>query len=362
MRVVHVSPTTFGASGLFGGGERYPLELARALARRVECKLVTFGSRASSFRDGNLDVTVLERVLLVGGHPAHPIARGFVHQLEDADVIHAHHLRALPSRVAGLLGKIHRRPRVVTDHGLGRGRSARLDTLLFDRFLTVSRYSAATLSVPSDRTTVIYGGVDTDRFRPGRHERAGVLFVGRLTPHKGLDRLIQALPGDTSLTLAGTFGHDPEPPARDYRSLLLDLARSRDVRLLEAVSDDDLPHLYRRARVVVLPSVEETRYGKKVAISELLGLALLEAMASGTPVVASNLGGLPEVVHDGETGFLVEPGNVAELKARLERLLLDDRLAAEMGDNARRHVVGTFTWEKCAERCLAVYEELIGAL
>ena len=114
----------------------------------------------------------------------------------------------------------------------------------------------------------------------------------------------------------------------------------------------------RRAQVIALPSVHRTCYGREIAVSELLGLAAIEAMASGTPVVASRLGGLPEVVEDRVTGFLVEPGNVAELRARLAEVLADPRLAERLGRNARERVLEALTWEACAERCLAAYSEL----
>lgn len=359
MRVIHISPTAFGSDGLFGGGERYPVELARALAPEVDCKLVTFGSRASSQRVAGVDVTVLERRALVRGHPAHPVARGMVSELARADVVHAHHLRALPSRVAAVAALARWQRRAVTDHGLGAGRWPRLDARVFDGFLTVSRYSAETLQAPPGKTTAIYGGADTARFRPDpRASRRGVLFVGRLTPHKGVDRLVRALPRGATLTVVGTGGHDPRPPERDYPALLERLAEGRDVRFAGRVDEDELPALYRAARVVVLPSVHETCYGTRVAISELLGLSLLEAMASGTPVIASRVGGLPEVVADGDTGFVVPPGDVDALRARLEDVLGDDRLRAEMGDRARTHVVERFTWAACAERCLGAYERM----
>jgi glycosyltransferase involved in cell wall biosynthesis len=116
--------------------------------------------------------------------------------------------------------------------------------------------------------------------------------------------------------------------------------------------------LYRRAAVFVLPSVHETRFGRRVEISELLGLSALEAMASATPVVCSRVGGLSEVVTDGETGFVVEPGNVGELRDRITTLLRDAVLARRMGDAARTRVVERFTWERCAQRCVDIYGEL----
>lgn len=338
------------------------MELGQALAREVECKLVTFGRGASSQRSGDLEVKVLESAMLLSGHPAHPVPRGLMRELDGGDIIHMHHMRAFPSRVAAAAARLRGRHRVVTDHGLGAGRGPRVVARLFERFLTVSRYSAETLRVPEHKTVTIYGGADPDRFHPSRwSERSGILFVGRVTPHKGIDRLIRALPDGASLTIAGTPGHDPRLPERDYPALLARLAQDRDVRFIQGVEEDDLAELYRRARVVVLPSVYETCYGRHVAIPELLGLALLEAMASGTPVVATRVGGLPEVVREDITGFLVEPGDTGALHDRLKRLLGDDRLARELGDNARQHVIERFTWDKCAERCLNAYGDLMGA-
>jgi glycosyltransferase involved in cell wall biosynthesis len=103
--------------------------------------------------------------------------------------------------------------------------------------------------------------------------------------------------------------------------------------------------------------VERTCYGRPIRVSELLGLSLLEAMASGTPVIASTVGGVPEIVVDGETGFLVPPGDVLALRERIAQLMHDDGLAKRMGDNARDHVLAQFTWEKVAERCLAAYSD-----
>jgi glycosyltransferase involved in cell wall biosynthesis len=207
---------------------------------------------------------------------------------------------------------------------------------------------------------VIYGGADPDRFSPnGDGARRGVVFVGRITPHKGIDRLIEALPAEAELRIAGSAGYDPNPPERDYPSALRRLAWQRRVQFLGAVPESALPALYRGAQVVALPSVYRTCYGRDVAVSELLGLAALEAMASGTPVVASRIGGLPEVVEDGVTGFLVEPGNVAELRARLAQVLGDRRLAERLGRNGRERVLEAFTWEACAERCLRAYSELV---
>jgi glycosyltransferase involved in cell wall biosynthesis len=363
MRVIQVAPTQFGREGLFGGGERYPLELARALAADVDCELVTFGSRPRlTVESSGLRLRVLHTVAHLRRHPAHPIAPGLPAALRGADIVHTHHMRSSPSRVAAVTARLSGQRLVVTDHGLGGGDWAGLLPRLFHRFLTVSRYSAKTLNAPLHRTRVVYAGADPDRFRPDPDDRRdGVLFVGRLTPHKGVDRLIRALPADARLTCAGTGGHDPRPPESGYVALLQRLAGSRRVTFTGEVPDDQLPLLYRRAQVAVLPSVTRTCYGSPVVISELLGLSVLEAMASGTAVVCSRIGGLPEVVEDGETGFLVAPGDVGELHDRLAALLGNPALAAQMGRAAREAVVERFTWRACAARCLAAYEELLRA-
>jgi glycosyltransferase involved in cell wall biosynthesis len=363
MRVLHVAPTAFGGDGLFGGGERYPLELARATARipDVRCELITFGRR-SEVRDdeSGLRVRVLAAPWHVGGHPAHPVAPRLLTALGDADVVHTHHLRSTSSRLAGLLGRLRRCPTVVTDHGLGGGDWLGQLPRLFDRLLAVSGYSAALLDFPPAKTAVVYGGADVRRFAPiDGMRRAGILVVARLTPHKGIDRLIAALPPDATLTIAGTEGHDSEPPERDYPDHLRQLARGRDVRFVGAVDDTALADLYRRAAVVAVPSVDVTCYGQRVSVSELLGLTALEAMASGTPVVASRLGGLAEIVVHGETGFLVQPGDVGELGARLEELLVEPARAQRMGDAARRVVLDRYTWDACARRCLGAYRTLL---
>ena len=345
---------------MFGGGERYPLELARALAAHVECELITFGRVPSRRRIGELEVRTLRAIGFLRGHPAHPFAPGLARALAGADLIHTHHMRSAPSRMAAALAALSRQRAVVTDHGLGGGDWAGVLPKLFDRFLTVSEYSARQLNAPESKTRVIYGGADPTLYCPGPvTERRGVLFVGRLTPHKGVDRLIAAVPPGVPLTIAGSTGHDPDPPESGYGELLQQLARDRgDVSFVESVSDDVLASLYRESEVLALPSVHTTCYGKKIEVSELLGLVALEAMASGTPIVASRIGGLSEVVLHGETGFLVEPGNVEDLRHHLSVVLGDAGLARRLGENARALVLEKFTWEACAARCLTAYDEL----
>lgn len=362
MRVIHVAPTAFGPGGLFGGGERYPLELARALAEEIRCELITFGASAGDWREGRLRIRVLRPLGHVGGHPARPIVPSLPRAIGRADIVHVHQMRSPASVLAAVTARVRGSHAVVTDHGLQGSDWGGLVQVPYDRFLTVSRYSAADIQSPPAKTRIIYGGADPIRYRPEPGaDRDGVLFVGRLTPHKGIDVLIRAVPPERQLTVVGSEGHDPDLPERGYPRLLRSLAAGRRVRFAGAVDDAQLASLYRHAVALVLPSVERTCYGRTIAVSELLGLVALEAMASGTPVIASRVGGLPEIIEDGETGFLVPPGDVAALRECIERLLADRALAAAMGARARDRVLADWTWARCAQRCLAAYRELVPA-
>jgi glycosyltransferase involved in cell wall biosynthesis len=260
--------------------------------------------------------------------------------------------------MAALLGHARGQRLAVTDHGLTGDSWMGLLPRLFDLFLTVSAYSARQLEAPPSRTRIIFGGADPVRYTPDPTQaRHGVLFVGRLTPHKGVDRLLQALPAGAFLRVVGSTGHDPRSPERDYPRLLRYLARDRDVDFVGTATDAQLPAMYRSAAVLALPSVDRTCYGRPIHTSELLGLVALEAMASGTPVVASRIGGLSEVVVDGETGFLTPPGDASALHDRLEQVLHDPSLAQRLGANARARVLDGFTWPRVARRCLAAYAE-----
>jgi glycosyltransferase involved in cell wall biosynthesis len=363
MRVTQVTPTVFGDGGLFGGGERYPVELARALAREVPCRLVAYGHTAVERVDheSGLEVTVLPARRYARGHPAHPVGAGLLRALRGADIVHCHQLHSRTTGVALHGARARRQHRVVTDHGL-RDRTRRNPAALVERFLTVSQYSAGLLDSLADRTAVVFGGADPARFHPDRDDgRGGVLFLGRITPHKGVDRLIAALPAGAELTIAGSVGHDPKPPERDYPELLRALATSTAGRVTFTgpLTDQDLPRLLRRHAVLALPSVQETCYGRRVAISELLGLTVIEAMASGTPVVCSRIGGVPEVVTDGDNGFLVPPGDVEALHERLAALLCDPVRRERMGRCGRETVCERFTWTACAHRCLDGYAALV---
>jgi glycosyltransferase involved in cell wall biosynthesis len=351
--VVHVTPQVFSRD-LRGGGERYPLELARAMARHVPTRLVSFGRVPGRSTDQGLEVVTLPLRGCWQGEPLNPLSERLPLALAGARTIHAHQYKSIVTNLCILLGRATGKRVFCTDHGGSArhyGGELRLARLL-DGLLAVSAFAAAQLPVPASRVAVIHGGVDPTRFHPdpGVDRRPEVVFVGRVLPHKGLDVLIRALGPETPLHVYGALLD------RGYLAALEQLAAGKQVRFHPAADDAEIIAAYRRCRVAVLPSVAESRYGYAAANSELLGLVLLEAMACGTPVVASSLGGIPEIVRDGDTGFLVSPGDERALADRIAVLLRDERCWQAMSRAAADHVAERFTWDRVAVRCLEAYD------
>jgi glycosyltransferase involved in cell wall biosynthesis len=348
LRVVHVSPTYFSAESVIGGGERFVEELARAEARYAEVKLVSFGR--CPFREQPLPH--LERVVLRSWtrDPMTPFSPRLLGELVSAEVVHCHQYHVLPTFLAALIGRALRQRVFVTDLGGGGWTPAyHVDQSRWIRgHLPLSEYAARGLAA-NQRFEVIYGGVDLDRYpMRSRPEHDGSLvFVGRILPHKGVHVLLEALRPGQRLTIVG--------PASDpaYLARLQDLAQGRDVQILHGLDDAAVSDLLRGAMALVHPT--PTDASGDAGANELFGLALVEAMASGCPVVASSVASLPEIVSDGETGFLVPPNSPIAISDAVTRLRSDQAGWARMSRAARARVEGRFTWDAVARRCLDAY-------
>ena len=231
--------------------------------------------------------------------------------------------------------------------------------------VTFTEEESASLSelfgLAPERAYAVPMGVDLRLFRPharldaratlgiGRDERV-LLSVGRIEPFKGADVLVQAvafLRERVRMLVVG--GREDEPGVVWLR----DAARANGVsNLLDwraAVPQSDLPAYYAAADVCVVPSLHE-----------MFGLVALEAMACGTPVVASDAGGLRELVCHGETGLLCKPGDAAALAEALDALLGGASLAERMGAKGALRAE-RFTWDASAARLVAVYEQVASA-
>lgn len=343
MHVVHLAPISFGAGGVYGGGERYPLELARAMARKTPTTLLTFGAEAAEFDDGPLHVSVLP----VRGHlrsEINPLSERLLPALRRAELVHVHHLESVLTDAALLATWRRDTPVFGTNLG-GRSRHLhrRLRGRLHDRLaghLAITRFALEEYPRLAAGGSVIYGGATPpDPSAPPLPRERTVVQVGRLLPHKGAHLLIPAVPPGVALHLYGR----PYDPA--YLAELQRLAAGRDVTFHTSASDEEIAQAYRTARAVVMASTQD----------ELLGLTLLEAQAQGTPVVAAATGGMPEVVDEGRTGFVVPPGDVAALGRALERLVDGGPEWDRMSAAASTAAATDYTWDAVATRCLAAY-------
>jgi glycosyltransferase involved in cell wall biosynthesis len=349
-----VTPTYFAPESALGGGERFAEELARAMAARpeVEVKLVSFGPRA--FRERPRPG--FERVVLRSRTRdfATPFSAGLFRELGDADVVHCHQYFMLTTFLASLYGKIRGSRVFVTDLGGGGWTPGyQIDqSRWIDAHLPLSGYAARDLPGRNRRHRVIFGGVDLERYpmrAPGEESvhDGSVVFLGRVLPHKGIHFLIEGLPPGVPLDVIG--------PATDegYLETLHGLARGKDVRFHGALPDEEVVERLGRAMALAHPTPLDADGSARA--HELFGLALVEAMARGCPVIASDAASLPEIVTPEADGLLVPPNRPEAIGEAILRLQNDPDLWARLSRGARRTVEERFTWERVVDRCLAAY-------
>src|SRR5881628_3547471 len=337
-------------------GERSPAEATGEIALRG----YTPWERVGPGRDGPRYAPALETLSIALAMARDPV---------DADVAHAHTWYA---DMAGLwIRTVHRIPLCVTLHSMEPLRPWKADQLgsgyllsswiektsveAADLVIAVSRQMRedilAYFRIAPDRVVVIHNGIDPNQFRRTEARdvlaRRGVrepyvLFVGRITDQKGIFHLLEAaklLPAGVRVVLCASAPDTPEIEER-LRSALL--ANPNVVWINEMVPHDVVVQLYSHAAVFACPSVYEP-----------FGLINLEAMACETPVVASAVGGILEVVVDGETGLLVAPAR----PEALARMLDNPPLGRAMGRAGRQRVEERFSWARVAERTEQVYAD-----
>jgi len=226
-----------------------------------------------------------------------------------------------------------------------------------DRIITGSRHSARSIQqvfdVPPSHIEIIHDGVDTDTFRPleGVEKVSnGILFVGNSEDrNKGARYLVEALHIlRNEMDFHLTFVDRPRESLELVPSLVKRWGLQGRTTFTGRVSTEELVRLYNRAEILVSPSVYEG-----------FGLPAAEAMACGVPVVATTAGAFPEVVADGETGWLVAPGDARALAAAIKRLMADPAERERMGDAGRRRMQERFTWRETARKTVALYEEIL---
>lgn len=388
---------------IYGGAGVHVGELTRHLRELIELDVRTFGSGAEA-ADGwrvrgypptaSLDETDAHLQPMLGA-----LSRdlAMVADPVDADLVHVH---TWYTHLAGILAKLaYGIPLVLTVHSLEPLRPWKREQLgggydvsawvertaieMADAVIAVSNGTRADVlrlfSVDPERVHVIYNGIDTDFYRPVAEQDAlarfgvdasvpYVLFVGRITRQKGIVHLARAIRHlDLGIGVVLCAGQPDTPEIGGEMADAVAAAqaeRPNVVWIPEMLSREDVRQLYTHASVFCCPSVYEP-----------FGIINLEAAACETPVVASAVGGIPEVVVDGETGVLV-PAELSvddpmrpvdadaferDLAAGINALMADPDRRSLMGAAGRRRAVESFGWGSIARQTVELYESVVSA-
>lgn len=375
---------------IYGGAGVHVRELAAHLRPLVDVDVHCFGAPRP---DAEAHAVPAD---LTGANPALQTLGVDLEMVRDTagvDLLHSHTWYAnLAGHVGGLL---HGVPHVITAHSLEPLRPWKIEQLgggyRVSSWVEATAYShaqaiiavsegmrrdilAAYPQVDPSRVHVVHNGIDTDAYRPDasvealeRHgvplDRPYVLFVGRITRQKGLAHLLAAARDFTEGTVLVLCASSPDTPemgeeiAQAVEVLRAERGADSVIWIEEQASLDDVRQLLTHARVFACPSVYEP-----------LGIVNLEAMACEAPVVASAVGGIPEVVVDGVTGLLVayDPADPAALETGLadaiNSLVADPARAKAMGLAGRARAIADFSWDAIAQRTVAVYRTAAEAM
>jgi D-inositol-3-phosphate glycosyltransferase len=279
---------------------------------------------------------------------------------EDYDILHIHKPFDLPW--AWAMKKKTGCRVILGSHGTDFFPGDRVFIPAVDRVVSCSRFNRSQIrNRYGVSAEVIYNGIDPNIFRPlppdlALRERleipAGsrvILFAGRVIGLKGLHVLLRAL-ARLGPKFAWRLVIIGEGEARDGLKLL-----SRELGIRERVvfagyiPNHELPSYYSLADLAVYPSIAD----------ETFGVAVCEAMACGRAVISTRVGGIPELIDDGESGILVKPRNWEELGEQISLILSDAERRLALGERALERVKRFFTWEKVAERLDAVYRRVL---
>lgn len=282
---------------------------------------------------------------------------------ESIDLIHAHtRVSQVVARLASGLAKI---PYVTTCHGYFRKRMRKVFDTWGAKVIAISdavkEHLEDDFGLPGGRIALIYNGIDLERFRKdysdvekgtvkrslGLKEGPVIGTIGRFSDVKGQRFLIEAMKGITSRRRDAQcvlVGGGPEE--LNLRKLAKTLGLEGSIRFVEPALDTE--RLLAIMDVFVFPSVKEG-----------LGIALLEALASGKACAASDVGGIGNIIKDGSNGLLFKVGDVKAIEGAVMRLLDDKRLRDELGRSGRESMTEKYSLDVMADKVVGVYEEVI---
>ena len=302
----------------------------------------------------------------------------FAKVIKKCDLVHAHGHVYMSSYLAGKIAKKYKKPFIVTQHNTFIDYKSWLNTLEHlndltigksilkhaDRILTVSKETmkyVLRLGADKAKTSVMYNGVDTNCFHTVKKgvsrkkldlpkKRKIIFSVRRLVYKNGIDTLIESAHlvarnnPDILFVVAGKG-----PSRKLIEDRIKELRIEDNIKLTGFVPDELLPLYYNAADYFVLPS----------ASGEGLPLVLFEAMACGLPVIATTVGGTPEIINHMKNGVLVPPRNPEAMAEALSKLLAEKKLGPTIGEEAKKNVENRFTWEENLRQLKEVYNEFV---
>jgi glycosyltransferase involved in cell wall biosynthesis len=284
----------------------------------------------------------------------------FQNELKAYDIIHFHDDLSFP-----LFSLPFKKPKMFHLHTMNKDFFRRYflsRTILMhiaDLYISLTNIMKADLmelGVLADKIRVLPNGIDVNLFRPfGKKDENLVLFVGRITNEKGVHIVLKSLAYLKSKIHLVIIG--PQDWNSEYFNYIMRLIkkengkRRHEITYLGVLDQSALISWYQKASLIVLPTIKP----------EAFGIVILEALACETPVVATNLGGVPEVIIEGENGFLVPPNDAIKLAEAMSRLLDNKSLRERFGKAGRKWAMKNFSYEVIISRLTKIYEELFHA-
>ncbi|KNY26588.1 glycosyltransferase [Pseudobacteroides cellulosolvens] len=198
-----------------------------------------------------------------------------------------------------------------------------------------------------DKISVLYNpcGIIDKVYKPRSNMKTRILFVGAICKNKGVYDLIQSVrPLDKNSYILDLYGNGELDQAR---SLTKTFALTDNIHIYDWVSRRELDAVYERSDILVLPSYAEG-----------MPMCILEAMGKGLPIIASDVGGIPDTIVDGHNGYIISPGNTSALKDKISLLISDKLLREQMGKASLELAATRYSVEKIAEKLKRIYDSL----
>jgi glycosyltransferase involved in cell wall biosynthesis len=371
---------------IVGGLARHVYYLSKALAKiGIEVTVITLEFPGAPWSE-TIDNVNVERVRVEIGNPNflswvflfnHFMEKRFALLKRSIDIIHGHDWLVALASIA--TKHFTNKPLVFTYHSTERGRVGTLstsDSFTIDSIEWWCGYEASkiivtsksmlneitnTFKIPNDKISIIPNGIDISEFNIQVNpfeikrnigigeDKKLVLFVGRITSQKGVTYLIQAVPKILSSHPDARFvivGDGWE--LGTIKNMIYSMGLGEYVKTLGFLPDHTVKSLMKAADVMVVPSIYEP-----------FGIVALEAMASGTPLVASDVGGLSELVEHGKTGLKIYPANPDSIAWGINTILSNPQWARTMAQNALAIVKEKYSWEAIAAKTAELYRKLL---